>query len=89
MAPRTVRVMCIVWPAFLMAGVLEILVFAMVDPGELHGVHGAPSSGSPIAVYSAAFLAFWAVVTCAAALAVWLHQGLDADAAADAREARA
>ena len=28
----TQRLMWIAWPAFLMAGVLEMLVFAMVDP---------------------------------------------------------
>jgi hypothetical protein len=34
--------MWIVWPAFLMAGVLEIVVFAMVDPADLHWL------GSPV-----------------------------------------
>ena len=29
------RLMWIIWPAFLMAGVLEMLVFAMVDPQDL------------------------------------------------------
>ena len=29
------RIMWIVWPAFLVAGVLEVLVFAMVDPQDI------------------------------------------------------
>jgi len=38
--------MTILWPAFLMAGVLEVLVFAVVDPGELHWFGGAAGSGA-------------------------------------------
>ena len=30
------RVMWIAWPAFLMAAVMEMVVFAFVDPSELH-----------------------------------------------------
>ena len=30
------RWMFILWPAFLMAGVMEILVFAMIDPQDVH-----------------------------------------------------
>ena len=30
----TQRLMWIAWPAFLMAGVLEVLVFAFVDPQD-------------------------------------------------------
>ena len=31
-----VKWMWISWPAFLVAGLLEMLVFAMVDPQDLH-----------------------------------------------------
>ena len=57
--------MQILWPAFLMAGVLEVLVFAMVDPSELHGLGGAPLDAPRQAVYTLAFLAFWAVIAAA------------------------
>jgi len=30
------RIMWIAWPAFLVAGVLEVLVFAMFDPQDMH-----------------------------------------------------
>jgi hypothetical protein len=30
------RLMWVMWPAFLMAGVLEMLVFALVDPLDIH-----------------------------------------------------
>lgn len=62
------RVMIVVWPAFLMAGVLEMLVFAMVDPTHLHGFSGAPVGWSATAVYSAAFFVFWLAIALAGAI---------------------
>ena len=66
------RALPILWPAFLMAGVLEALVFAVVDPAALHGFDGPWLRGSTAAVYTLAFLVFWAVVAAAGALTQWL-----------------
>lgn len=55
--------MTILWPAFLVAGLLEMVVFAMVDPGEMHGPGGAPLGLSAEAVYSLAFLMFWGALS--------------------------
>lgn len=52
------RLMWIVWPAFLIAGVLEILVFAMVDPQDLNWF-GQPLEWSRQAIYTVSFFAFW------------------------------
>lgn len=52
------RLMWIAWPAFLMAGVIEILVFAMVDPQDLHWF-GQPLALSRAGVYTLAFFVFW------------------------------
>jgi hypothetical protein len=57
---RKTKWMTIVWPAFLMAGVLEILVFAMFDPNDLHWL-GRPLEFSRQGVYTVAFFAFWLV----------------------------
>lgn len=54
------RLMWIVWPAFLMAGVLEVLVFAMVDPQDVHWF-GTPLEWSRQAIYTTAFFVFWVV----------------------------
>ena len=54
------RWMWIVWPAFLGAAVLEMLVFALVDPEDLHWF-GQPLPLSRQGVYTLAFLAFWVV----------------------------
>ena len=57
----------VAWPAFMVSGVLEIGVFAFVDPQSLHTLNGAALELSSTAVYSIAFLAFW-LATCAACL---------------------
>ncbi|MFM2066172.1 MAG: hypothetical protein RLZZ584_1081 [Pseudomonadota bacterium] len=62
------RVLAIAWPAFLMAGVLEMLVFALADPEDLHWMGGAPIELSRSAVYTLAFFAFWLIISTAGAL---------------------
>jgi hypothetical protein len=66
------RVMTVLWPAFLVAGVLEMLVFAFVDPHSLHGWGVDSSAWSATAVYSLAFLVFWAFIAAASAISLWL-----------------
>lgn len=71
------RAMRILWPAFLAAGFLELAVFAVVDPADLHWFGGGPRLGwSASAVYSVTFLLFWGAVATAGALTALL----DADA---------
>lgn len=77
MPPRRVEAMTrlalqVLWPAFLMAGVLEIGVFAMVDPSDLHWLGGAPVEASRQAIYTLAFMAFWAVIAAACAITALL-----------------
>lgn len=62
------RLAAVVWPAFLMAGVLEMLVFSMVDPGDLHWLGGTAVEADHKAVYTVAFFAFWIVVALGSAL---------------------
>lgn len=58
------RWMMVLWPAFLVAGVLEMVVFALIDPADMHW-HGAVLDLSRPAVYTMSFFVFWAVVSCA------------------------
>jgi hypothetical protein len=62
------RALLILWPAFLMAGVLDGLVFVIVDPSTLHWFGAEPFGGSASAVYSIAFLVFWSVIATAGAI---------------------
>lgn len=70
--PRVLTVMMVAWPSFLMASVLEMLVFALVDPHDLQGAGGIPLELSATSVYSLAFFLFWAVIAAAGALERWL-----------------
>lgn len=67
------RVMWIVWPAFLVAGVLEMLVFACVDPQDLHWM-GLPIELSRQGVYTVSFFVFWAFTCASSALTVLLSK---------------
>jgi hypothetical protein len=69
--PRTLQ---IAWPAFVAAGVLELLVFAHVDPADVHTLAGAPVELSRQAVYTLSFFGFWAVIAAAAAVTCWLRE---------------
>jgi hypothetical protein len=63
--------MVIAWPAFLVAAVLEMVVFAMVDPSDLHWF-GQPLHWSRQAIYTVAFFVFWAVAAVSSALTLLL-----------------
>jgi hypothetical protein len=62
----------IAWPSFLMAGVLEMLVFSVADPEELRGFGGAFNELSPSAIYTIAFFCFWVIVALASSLTLLL-----------------
>jgi hypothetical protein len=61
----------ILWPSFLAACLLEGMVFAMVDPGEVHwpGLVPQPSRQG---VYTVAFFAFWLITMACSSLVLWL-----------------
>jgi uncharacterized membrane protein YcfT len=65
------RLMWILWPAFLMAGVMEMLVFAMVDPQNLSWF-GEPLAWSRQSVYTVAFFVFWVVLAVSGGLTTLL-----------------
>jgi hypothetical protein len=65
------RLMCVLWPSFLAACALEMLVFGLVDPGDLHW----PVAGGAVsrqAVYALGFFAFWAATAASSALTAML-----------------
>jgi hypothetical protein len=65
------RLMWIAWPAFMVAAVLEMVVFALVDPSDLHWF-GAPLPFSREAVYTLAFFVFWGATLVSSALTTLL-----------------
>ncbi|MDO5625182.1 MAG: hypothetical protein Q4G71_10880 [Pseudomonadota bacterium] len=65
------RLMWIAWPAFLMAGVLEMAVFAVLDP-EMLTLFGERLGWSRPAVYTVTFFIFWAAMMVSGALTTLL-----------------
>ena len=68
----TKRMLLIAWPAFLAACLLELLVFAVVDPLELQW-SGHDLGWSRQAAYTVGFFVFWAVSMAACALTTFLR----------------
>jgi hypothetical protein len=66
------RALQILWPSFLAAGVLEMLVFAVVDPGDLRWFGGPSIAWSAQAIYTVTFLIFWAAISTAGAMSALL-----------------
>ncbi|MGM9480916.1 hypothetical protein ACS5PN_06975 [Roseateles sp. NT4] len=72
--PSRVRrfAMAVAWSSFLSAGVLEALVFAVVDPTELRWFGATPIELTAQAIYTLSFLIFWAVIALGASLSLLL-----------------
>lgn len=69
--------MLVVWPAFLAACLLELAVFAVVDPLDLRWAGTALTWSRP-AVYTAGFFVFWVAASAACSLSSLLGMGADA-----------
>lgn len=65
------RWMSIIWPAFLVAGLTEALVFAFVDPMDLHWF-GHDLDLSRQAIYTLTFFVLWGLSMLSSALTALL-----------------
>jgi hypothetical protein len=63
--------MRIAWPSFVAACMLEMLVFAAVDPLDIHWSANTPG-WSRQGVYSAAFFSFWGICALSSAVTAFL-----------------
>ncbi|MGY4829046.1 hypothetical protein ACVNIS_10750 [Sphaerotilaceae bacterium SBD11-9] len=73
------RALQILWPAFLMAGVMEMLIFVVVDPSELQWFGGAYIEWSRQAIYTVTFALCWVVTATSSALTALLMAKQDSD----------
>lgn len=71
------RIGIVMWPAFVVAGLIEMVVFAFVEPGALHALDGSALDLSATAVYSIAFFVFWALVAAACLLVLRLARSAE------------
>ena len=65
------RLMWILWPAFLVAALLEMLVFGMFSPEDMQWF-GEPIALSRQGVYTVAFFVFWALAIVSSSLTTLL-----------------
>ena len=65
------RLMWIIWPAFLVAGLIEVVVFGMFDPEDMHWF-GQQMSLSRQGVYTVSFFVFWAMTILSSCLTTLL-----------------
>jgi hypothetical protein len=70
------KLLWILWPAFLGACLLQLVVFALVDPQEVQWLHEGLGL-SRQAVYAAGFFTFWAVCIAACSLTTLLRMAPD------------
>jgi hypothetical protein len=63
----------ILWPAFVVAGVAEMLFFTVFDPNDLY-LFGEPMQASRTTIYSVGFFAFWLVAAISSALTIFFQR---------------
>lgn len=54
------NVIWVLWPAFISAGIAEVLFFTMIDPHQLY-LFGQLVEWPPLATYSMGFFLFWLI----------------------------
>ena len=68
---RAQRLMWIVWPACLVAGLIELVVFGMFDPEDMHWF-GQQLTLSRQGVYTLSFFVFWVLTMVSSSLTTLL-----------------
>ena len=71
------RVLIVLWPAFFMAGILEMGVFAVLDPQHMSWFGGDAIGWSRQAVYTITFFIFWGAIAAASAMTAFLLRGAE------------
>lgn len=66
------RMMWVIWPAFLVAGVAEAIFFTVFDPFDLH-FFGARLELSREAIYTMGFFGFWGLGIAASGLTMFFE----------------
>ena len=67
------KLIYILWPSFIVAGVAEALFFTILDPQDL-SVFGEPLLASRTAIYSVGFFLFWAFAATSSALTLFFQR---------------
>jgi hypothetical protein len=65
------HVIWVLWPAFIAAGIAEIVFFTVIDPQQLF-LLGQPVALPAMATYSIGFLMFWLICAGSSLLTVFM-----------------
>lgn len=66
------RLMPVLWPSFVMAGVLDMMTFAVLDPDGMFWPGGTPFDWSRQAVYTVTFFLYWGAIALSSAITLRL-----------------
>ena len=68
------RAIWILWPSFIVGGMVQVIFFTVFDPQELY-LFGEPTTLSLLGVYSIGFFLCWAFAAASSALTCFLQRG--------------
>lgn len=70
------KILLVLWPSFVVAGIAEGVFFTVIDPQELY-LFGEPVNFSRLATYSIGFFCFWVVCATSSLMTWFLTLGPD------------
>lgn len=66
------HLLLVLWPSFVIAGLIAMLVFSAAHPEDMKGLGGLLTGMSATGVYTLAFFAFWIISAVGSALTLIL-----------------
>lgn len=66
----------VLWPSFIVAGMVEVIFFTVINPRELY-LFGEPVYLDPLATYSIGFFAFWLICAASSLTTVYFQRSAD------------
>jgi hypothetical protein len=76
--PRSIRILMVLWPSFVVAAAANALLFAAIDPNELH-LFGYALPHDRLAAYTLGMLICWLFTASASLLTYWLARQPDGE----------
>ena len=70
------RLIWVLWPSFIVAGIAEGLFFTLIDPQELY-LFGEPVDFSRMTIYSLGFFGFWAICAASSLLTCFIQRSAE------------
>ena len=72
--PLAQRLGVILWPSFLLAGIATMVLFAFVDPVELHAISFPEWEFGRTAGYTIGFFSFWLLTSISCAMTCYFRR---------------